>query len=331
MTITTIPKSLSGFNHIVAFEVAKAELLVHILPEGEGHKLPNSAAAVRRLLKREAKHNATLGLGPLLVICEATGGYERHVLDVANDLGLASHRAHGSAVRDYAKFKREHSKTDAIDVVLIAKFGRDSENLRLYQPPSPNELTLRELTARRSDLKATAHAELCRLEHIRSVIVIKSIKGHLQMLGKQIADIEAAIARLLAEDQAFAHKSALMQTLTGIGPVSAATILAYLPEIGQVPRGTIAKLAGLAPIANDSGKKQGPRHIFAGRAEVRKCLYMAAVAAMRANQVMRDFASRLTANGKPFYVVATAVMRKMLTTLNAIIEQDQPWKFAKTT
>lgn len=130
----------------------------------------------------------------------------------------------------------------------------------------------------------------------------------------------------MARDAEFAAKDRLMQSFAGVGPVTAATVLAYLPEIGQVPRGTIAALAGLAPYDRDSGKTAGPRHIFAGRAQVRTCLRMAAVSAMRCNPVMRAVAARLTRAGKPYGVVATAVMRKIITILNAMVAQNQPWQ-----
>ena len=328
MTTDTTPRPGSGFNHIVAFEVAKAELVVHCLPAGTTTRLANARPAVRRLLKAEMKRNAAQQLGPLLVVCEATGGYERTAIEAAAALGLACHRAHGSAVRAYARFCGTHAKSDPIDARMLAGYGRDKEDLRLHRPPRPEQAALRELTARRADLVQMIGAERCRLEQARLGNVVKSITAHLKALEKERARIEAEIAALMAGDGDFAAKNRLMQSFAGVGPVTAATVLAYLPEIGQVPRGTIAALAGLAPYDRDSGKMSGARHIFAGRAEVRTCLRMAAVSAMRCNPAMRAFAARLTRAGKPYGVVATAVMRKIITILNAMIAEGQPWKGA---
>ena len=133
MTQPTMPATLSGFNHIVAFDVAKDSLEVCVLPRRKQYTIPNTPGQVRRLLKREIKHNQRLELGLMLVICEATGGYERHVLEAAVGVAVACHRAHGSAVRTYARYRRKWAKTDAIDVDLLADYGRQTEGL--YQRP----------------------------------------------------------------------------------------------------------------------------------------------------------------------------------------------------
>lgn len=322
----TLPAARSGFNHVVAFEVAKADLVVHILPGGTTATLTNDAKVIRRLLKAELKRTAGKDLGPMLVICEATGGYERTVIEIAAELGIACHRAHGSGVRAYARFRGTHAKSDPIDSGVIACYGRDKPDLVLHKPPRPEQAALRELMGRREDLKKMLGAERCRLEHARLDCVVKSIKAQVRSLEKQLAAIEKEVSRLIAADEEFARKSRLMQSFDGVGPITVATVLAHLPEIGQVPRSTIAALAGLAPFDRDSGKTRGVRHVFAGRADVRPCLHMAAVSAMRCNKVMRAFAERLTANGKPYNVVATAVMRKIIVILNAIVEQGKPWQ-----
>lgn len=128
-----------------------------------------------------------------------------------------------------------------------------------------------------------------------------------------------------------ARNTGLMQLVKGVGPITAATVLAYLPEIGTVSRGTIAALAGLAPFDDDSGTKKGPRHIWGGRAEVRTGLYMAAMVAVRHNKHLRDLAERVRARGKPFKVAITAVMRKLLVMLNAIVASGKPCKTANAT
>ena len=310
--------------------MSKASLSLHILPSGETLSLQNDGAAIRRLLKREQKRNRKQGLGPMLVICEATGGYEDAVLKTASELGLDCHRAHGSGVRAYAKFRGRHAKNDPIDAALIAGYGRDKPDLELYQPPRPEEAALRALMGRRTELKDMIQAETRRIEHASLKAVRVSLESHLAALKEQLALIEKEIRTLTRRDEAFNKRSRLMQTLAGIGAVASQTIQAFLPELGHVPSATAVALAGLAPYDRDSGKERGKRRIFGGRGQIRTCLYMAALAAIRSHAHFREFAERLTRRGKPFKVAVTAVMRKLIVILSAMIRNDQPWKHAQT-
>lgn len=330
MNTLIMPAAAARFNHVIAFDVSKASLSLHILPSGETLSLQNDGAAIRRLLKREQKRNCKQGLGSMLVICEATGGYEDAVLKTASELGLDCHRAHGSGVRAYAKFRGRHAKNDPIDAALIAEYGRDKPDLELYQPPRPEEAALRALMGRRTELKDMIQAETCRIEHASLKAVRVSLESHLAALKEQLALIEKEIRTLTRRDEAFNKRSRLMQTLAGIGAVAAQTILAFLPELEHVPSATAVALAGLAPYDRDSGKERGKRRIFGGRGQIRACLYMAALAAIRSHAHFREFAERLTRKGKPFKVAVTAVMRKLIVILSAMIRNDQPWKHAQT-
>ena len=330
MNTPMMPAAAARFNHVIAFDVAKATLSLHILPSGETLCLQNDGAVVRRFLKREQKRNRKQGLGPMLVICEATGGYEHAVLKAASELGLDCHLAHGSSVRAYAKFRGRHAKSDPIDAVLIAEYGRDKPDLRLYQPPRPEEAALRALMGRRAELKDMIQAETCRLEHAFLKAVRLSLERHLTALKGQLALVEKEIRALARRDEAFNQRRRLMQTLAGIGAVASQTILAFFPEIGHIPSSAAVALAGLAPYDRDSGKERGKRRIFAGRSQIRRCLYMAALAAIRSHAVFRDFAERLTGRGKPFKVVVTAVMRKLIVILSAMLRNNEPWKHAQT-
>lgn len=328
MTQPTMDPATSGFNHIVAFDVAKSSLEVCVLPGRKHHSIPNTPGQVRRLLRREMTRNRSQGVGPMLVICEATGGYERHVLDAATEHAIACHQAHGSAVRAYARYRRKWAKTDAIDVDLLADYGRQTEDLRLYQPPRPEQEALRRLEGRRKELQDMRHAEKRRLEHAGPER--QSLKRVIKVLDKELERIEGEIAGLIEADDTFRQNAALMQTVTGIGPVTAAVMLAYLPELGQLKRGTVTALAGLAPFNDDTGKRSAPRHIKGGRKPIRNCLYMAAQSAIRFSPVFKHYAERLKADGKSYKVIVTAVMRKLVITLNAIIRDQEPWKHAKT-
>jgi transposase len=330
MNKSIMPAVAARFNHVIAFDVAKDSLAVHILPSGESLKAPNTLAGARRLLRHEQRRNAKLGLGPLPVICEATGGYEGNVLEAACELGLPCHRAHGSSVRAYAKFCGRHAKSDPIDGRLIAEYGRDKPGLRLYEPPRPEEAALRALMARRAELQDMIQAEQCRLEHAGIKAVRQSLERHVNMLNKELAAIGKELEALARSDAQFSHRAKLMQTLAGVGFVTAHMLLAFLPELGSIPASTAVALAGLAPYDRDSGTERGRRRIFAGRSQVRACLFMAARAAIRHHEVFRTFAERLMRRGKPYKVAVTAVMRKLIVILSAMLKADEPWKHAKT-
>jgi transposase len=319
--LNVIPRQ---YKHVLAFEVAKAKLFVHSFPVGETVEAANTAAAVRRLIKTERARNLLLGLGPLLVVCEATGSYSKPIIDVAAELGVDCHRAHGSRVRAFAKFRGTHAKNDPIDVRLIADYAVASRDLVLHRPPRPEQAELRELVARRTELRQMKEAENARLEHVSCKAVVDGLRAHLRLLERQITALDARIAALTAADGEFCEKSTLMQSVKGVGAGTAAALLAYLPELGSVSRSTIAALAGLAPFDADSGEKKGGRHIFGGRAEVREALYMAAVVAMRWNPHLAAFAARIKAKGEPFKVQATAVMRKLLVILNGVVASGEP-------
>jgi transposase len=329
MSDATVAAIRPLFNHVVAFEVSKASLVVHTLPGDEQCSIANKPQAVRRLLKAAVKANRKGEFGRLLIVCEATGGYERHVIDAAVDLGLALHRAHGARVRFFARYLGLAAKTDAIDARLLAHYGRQTEDLRLYVPPPPECQALRALQARRAELQDMIIAENNRLEHARHKSVLKSLRAHIAVLQAAFRTIEAEIAELISATESLKHKVRLMRTVKGVGLVTATTLLAYLPEIGQLTKGQVARRTGLAPINDDSGKKRGPRHVEAGRSEIRRCLYMAAVVAANFNPVLRAFAARLKARGYPFKYVITAVMRKLVVILNAVLRDREPWSGAK--
>jgi transposase len=314
------------FKHVLAFEVSKAELVTKVLPSGVKTTIANTPANVRRLIEKERKANAKLDLGPLLVVCEATGTYDRHVLESAVKKDIACHRAHGSRMRAYAKYRGVRAKTDSIDTDLIADYGRDTPDLRLYQPPCEKQQQMRALVTRRADLMDALHAEKARVEHTTVDIVVKSIRRQIKSLEKDIAEIEAALEAFVADDEELHTKTTLMRSVVGVGFTSAASMLAFVPELGQIGRGTVAALVGVAPYDNASGERDGLRHIAGGRQEARNMLYMCAVVAIRHNPHLADMAQRIIAKGRPNKVAITAVMRKLIVILNAILRDGKPCK-----
>ncbi len=325
----TMSKASSAFNHIIAFDVGKESLTIHVLPGDERYAIANKPKAIRKLLIAQMRRNASETLGAHLVVCEATGGYERSVLEICVELGLPVHKAHGSRVRHFAKYLGLLAKTDPIDARVLALYGLRTEGLRLYAPLTPEVEALIDLRTRRDQVQKMLLAETSRLEHVRHAGVTRGIKAHIASLRKDLAALEAAIAAHLKASETLARKARLMQTVKGIGPATASALLAYLPELGNFSKGEVACLTGLAPIANESGKSKLPRHIQAGRAAIRKALYMPALTASQHNPVLRAFAERLKQRGKPAKLVIAAVMRRLIVTLNAMLRTGTPWSHAK--
>ncbi len=314
----------SQFNHVVAFEVSKHELVVHILPADTGERIVNTAAAVRRLLKREHKRGQAQDLGVLLVVCEATGGYERHVLAQAGGLGLATHRAHGSRTRLFARYQGKRAKTDPIDARLLALYGRATPDLHLYQAPGPELAALRELRVRRDQLIQMLRMEKNRMQHAAHPRSKASLRQHCKWLEGECKALQAQIATLIETSPDLSHKARLMQSIKGVGPGTAAAILAHLPELGTLTKAQAAGITGLAPHANNSGQHRGTRHIGGGRKSLRTSLYMAALVARTFNPKLKAFAQTLRARGKPNKLILTAIMRKLVVILNAVLKTNQP-------
>lgn len=312
------------FNHVVAFEVSKHELVVHILPADTGERIPNSKTAIRRLLRREHKRNQQHALGALLVVCEATGGYERHILAEAAALGLASHRAHGSRTRMFARYRGKRAKTDPIDARLLALYGRTTPDLQLHRPPAPELEGLRALRKRRDELKQMLRMETNRTEHAAHPRIKASLARHRTQLEAECKALEAEIEALIEATPDLQRKARLMQSVKGVGPGTAAAILAYLPELGTLSKAQAAGITGLAPHANDSGQHNGTRHIGGGRKTVRTSLYMAALVARTHNPKLKAFAQDLRARGKPNKLVLTAIMRRLVVILNGVLKTNQP-------
>ena len=303
----------------VGVDVCKPSLDCHVLPQKESFTVDNSVAGRARLLQRLPDPARTL------VVVEATGGYER---PVAADLAAAGFKVavvNPRRVRDFAKAIGVEAKTDRLDAAVIADFAE-----RVGPPPtpiaSPNHEELQQLVGRRRQLLDLKTVETNRLEHASAKAAQKSIRKLLDLIERQVAAIEKAVAALLESDDDWRGKADLLQTTPGLGPVTAATLLADLPELGRLNRQEIAALVGVAPFNRDSGGFKGARSIRGGRASVRNVLYMAALSAIRCNDAIKAFAARLKAAGKPPKVVITACVRKLLVALNSMLKHNTPWR-----
>jgi transposase len=302
----------------VGIDVAKESFDVASIPAGLVLSLPNDPPGRQRLL--DALQNRPVAL----IVLEATGGYERSL--VADLLG-AGHQvvvANPRQVRDFARGMGRLAKTDRLDAQVLAQFaGLVKPQPR--QPASPEAVDLAELVTRRRQLSDLMTQESNRLPHARHPDVRRSLKKSLRALERQIDDLDKLIRQNIDSDDGLRRKDEIVQSFKGAGPGTSAMLLSQLPELGRLNRQQIAALAGLAPWDFKSGQWAGQSRIWGGRMPVRNMLYMAALSAIRSNQVIRKFYQRLVSQGKKFKVAITACMRKILVILNTLVRNDCLW------
>lgn len=262
-----------------------------------------------------------------LVVLEATGGYERGLVCAMHQAGVAVARVNPRQARDFAKSMGALAKTDEVDARCLRDFAdvvaRHKERHRFVTPaPEPQREQLAALMVRRRQLVDMRVAESNRLEGA-AARAARSIRSVLKTLDKQLEDIDRDIDDHI--DHHFKQQRELLDSVKGVGPVTTLTLLSGLPELGRLNRKEISKLVGVAPLADDSGKRRGARRTWGGRSEVRSVLYMATLTAIRHNASIREFHARLIAAGKAKKVAIVACMRKLLTILNAIMRDHKPW------
>ena len=307
----------------IGIDVSKDTLEVALKYDAKSFTVGNDLAGIAQLLKRLP------AAGTCVVVLEGSGGYER---DVIAELLQAGHRValvNPRQVRDFAKGLGHLAKTDAIDARVLAKFGQTTQPPCLLIPQGPQS-ELKQLVERRRQLVDLRTAESNRQQQVNSKKTLASIAAVLKVLVKQIADIEKQIAALIQQHDDWQQRSALIQTHPGLAQVGASTLIADLPELGQLNRERITALAGLACYNHDSGKLQGKRSIWGGRGDVRCTLYMASLSAIRYSPVIKAFYKRLVKGSadtpaKPKKVALVACMRKILITLNEMVRTNTPW------
>lgn len=263
---------------------------------------------------------------PLVTITvEATGGYERAFIEACLAASLPVALVNPRKARSFAIGLGWLAKTDKLDALMLAEYGRLAEP-RLLKAKTLKDQGLVELCRRRKQLGEEIVAEKNRLRLARQAYVVRRLKAHLTFLENELKTISKEIEKEIASRAEHQDRFALMQTMPGVGKRVAATLIADLPELGQLNRRQLAALAGIAPMNQDSGKHRGVRRIRGGRAWLRSQLYMAAVVATRFNPAMKAFYERKVATGKQKKKALVAVMRKMLLILNQMIKTRQPWR-----
>jgi transposase len=311
-------KSLTMKEQIVhvGADVAQSHIDLHGEMAGLPARIANTKTGIRRLLETLA------GRDRVQILCEATGGCERALVAACHQSGVAISVLNPRQVRDFARAKGQLAKTDKIDARILCQYGR-AFHPAAATPLEPSLQKLAIYSARRRQLIALRTAEknrTCRCDPLLAA----SHRAILRALDKQIATIDAALARTVASCARLRSKIAALTTAKGMGPISATSLLAALPELGTLSRNQASALAGLAPFNRDSGLFRGQRHIHGGRLPVRSALYMPALVASRHNPVIKAFYDRLRSAGKPPKLALTAAMRKLLIHLNSLLKSPLP-------
>ena len=304
---------------LIGIDVSKQELEVAVHESDYKLCCPNKISSFGQLIAE------LINLRPALIVLEATGGLEIPVVNALHAAGLPVVVVNPRNVRAFARALGQLAKTDRLDARVLAHFAA------AIKPPlrpikSKDEQELDALMGRRGQLVEMLADEKNRRASAASDTVRDKIKDHMDWLEDSIAEIDQQLKALLKTSACWQAKDKLLQSVPGIGHVTSFSMIAGLPELGKLDRQKISKLVGVAPLNDDSGQQRGTRHIYGGRAQLRRVLYMAALTASRHNPVIKEFYQRLRAKHKPFKVAITACIRKLLSIINVMVRDNTSWK-----
>lgn len=309
----------------VGVDMAQQTFVWNVHGQAQRHTCPNEESGWQALL--DGLQGRRVGL----IVIEATGGLERGLAQFLFGHGMRVAVVNPRAAREFARSMGHLAKTDAIDAVALAHYaqtlaGKADQHGVLFAPAEAQVQELQALVTRRVQLLGMRTAEKNRLTG-RLRVLDQSIRTVIKTLEQEIAKLDKDIDALL--DRHFQEQSKRFESIKGIGQTTCATMLAFMPELGHVNSARIAKLAGLAPLNQDSGKARGRRHVWGGRSIVRSTLHMAMLSAVRYNPVIKAFYDRLRAAGKPAKVALTACSHKLLRILNAMARTGEPWNLER--
>jgi transposase len=298
----------------LGLDVAKSSLQLDLA--GTPHTLTNDAKGHAQLLKLLTAHPGSH------IICEATGGYEKPVVRALHHTQSPVTVVEAGRVRHFAKAKGRRAQTDPIDAAVLSEYGRT------FKPdatpaPTAQQSRLAELSTRRLQLLDTRTSETNRAEHYTDPVCVRQSCQLVKLLDQQIAACDTEIQTLIAADEALKTKAQRLDAIPGVGQITAATVLAELPELGQISDAAAAALVGVAPYNRDSGNQSGVRSIAGGRKTVRCALYMAALSAVRHDAILKAFYTRLRAAGKKPKVALVAAMRKLVILMNRLLKNPK--------
>jgi transposase len=308
-------------KHYIGVDVSKNCLDVDWL--GKPMVFTNDAIGIDKFMKKLQTLFKQKKLA--MVLCEASGGYEKKLVYACHKEHLPVHMAHANHVKYFMKSQGIKAKTDQIDAKMISAYGSERKPEEDSFILNENTLKIRELLKRREQLISDKKREKSRIDKIDSPDVLETITSHIGWLDESVEKIEAYLLELRkAEDTKSLY--ALLISVPGIGKILAYYLMSYLPELGKLSHKAIAALVGVAPFNHDSGQHQGKRFIQGGRSQLRQMLYMAAMTSITCNPDLKRFYERLCEAGKPGKVALIAVMRKLLSMINSVILRGTPWQ-----
>ena len=308
--MSTLPSS------VLSIDISKDFLDTDAWPKPWRRRFANDAKGIAEII-REAKRRAAF------VIFEATSVYDRLIIAALDHAQLRYHRANPRKARDFARSSGFLAKTDRLDAAMLAQYGRSVE-LHVAEPIAPERQALRALIDRRNQLVAMRKQEATRLPQIDDQAIRDEVAANITAIEERIASYEAKIRDHLKTERGLLKDAKLLASAPGVALITAASLIAFLPELGRRSCKTITALVGLAPLARDSGRMRGQRRVWGGRRNVRCLLFLAARHAEK-NPAFADFAQRLKAGGKPIKKVRIAVARKLLIVLNTMIAEQRPF------
>jgi transposase len=300
----------------VGIDICKAHLDVCVLPGGDVWQVPNTSEGMQELCAALAEHPGAR------IVMEATGGFEKPVVEALLNAQLQVWVVNPARVRHFAKALGQRAKNDRLDARVLAALAPLLKTPPLQKRPAE---ALSAWTNRRHQLVQLISSEQVRLKQSHNQEIRDGIQRHLEWMKTELEHVNQTIEQRVKENCQFAECSLRMQSVPGIGPVISATLLVELPELGQLTHKQLSALVGLAPYDRDSGQYNGKRRIFGGRAKVRRALYLAANTARLWNPVIKTFYERLRANGKTFRQALVACSRKLLVILNAMFKNLSHW------
>ena len=311
-------------NVVIGIDVSKGWIDAHCLPDGKTWRVKNAPDALAEWVEKLPKDAINL------IVLEATGRLHNDVTAAFVDAGMPVAIINPKRLKNFGRAFGVQAKTDKIDARTIAEFGRRMKPSPRKTPDEAQAL-LAELVTRRRQLVKIRTAEKHRLTTANAKSIRKNVETLIAELEKMIDEINRQIADHIQSDPKWIVNEKLLMSVPGVSVITARLLLGLLPELGNLSRRQIASLGGLAPFARDSGKSQGKRFVCGGRESVRSGLYMAALSASAHNPTLKLFYEHLLEKGKPKKVALTALMRKLLTMLNAIIRDQKPWSAPQIT
>ena len=318
-----LPNTTSAERPIIGIDVSKQMLDLYCDTSGKSQRVANCQTEFPALI------NQMRALSPARIVVEASGGYETALVTALATASLPVCLVNPKRVRDFARGLGQLAKTDRLDALVLARYGRMAEPA-LYQLREAEAVDLMALLLRRRQLVEMHTAEENRLG-VAPQAVEGDLREHLQFLERRIKRSDDELQKRLRQTQLWQRRDQVLRSVPGVGPVTSLTLLALLPELGCLSGKEVAALIGLAPQARESGCWRGRRHCSGGRCGVRSVLYMAALTAARSNSTLKVFYQRLRAAGKPPKVALIATARKLLVILNAMVRNDTLWREQITT